>query len=56
MCTMIRVEKSRRMSGAGTVACMAEERNVQVFGGGNMKERGHFNRGVSGRVILKWIL
>ena len=34
--------------GAGPVACMCEERKVQGFGGGNMKEREHFNRGVRG--------
>jgi hypothetical protein len=33
-----------------------EEKCIQGFGGGNLRERGHLeDLGVYGRVILKWI-
>jgi len=32
------------------------ERHVQSFGGGNLRERDHLgDRGVDGRIILRWI-
>jgi len=35
---------------------MEEEKRVQGFGGGNLKERGHLeNPGLDETIILKWI-
>ena len=40
-------------------ACSAyagEERRIQGFGGGNLKERDHLgDSGIDGRIILRWI-
>jgi len=43
-----------RMGGTCS-ACGREERFIQGFGGGNLKERDHLeNPGVDGRIILRW--
>ena len=48
--------KSRRMRYVGHVARMGEERRIQGFGGGNMREKDHLGDScVDGRIILRWI-
>ena len=43
------------MSGARS-AYGAEERRIQGFGGGNLRERDHLgDPGIDGRIILRWI-
>jgi hypothetical protein len=42
--------------GGACSACGGEERRLQGFGGGNLRERDHLgDSDVDGRIILKWI-
>ena len=51
---MIKIEKNE-MGGACS-AYGGEERRIQGFGRGNLKERDHLGDvGVNGRIILRWI-
>jgi hypothetical protein len=53
---IVRVIKSRKVRWAGHVARMGEQRHIQGFGGGNLRERDHLeNSRLDGRVILRWI-
>jgi len=51
---VIKIEKNE-MGGACS-AYGGEERRIQGFGRGNLKERDHLGDvGVNGRIILRWI-
>jgi hypothetical protein len=53
---IIRVIKSRRMRWAGHVARMGEKRRANRILVGDLREGDHLgDRGVDGRIILKWI-
>jgi len=52
---IVRVIKSR-IRWAGHVARMGQERCIQGFGGGKLRERDHLgDPDVDGRIILRWI-
>ena len=52
---VIWVIKSGRMRWAGHVSCMGRAEVHVGFFGGNLRERDHLeDRGIDGRVILKW--
>jgi hypothetical protein len=52
----MRVIKSRRIRLAVHVALWEEEWCIQGVGGANLREGAHFeDRGIDGRIILKWI-
>jgi len=53
---IVRVIKSRRMTWAGHVACMGEERGVYRVLVGKLEGRNHWgDLGIDGRIILGWI-
>ena len=52
---IVRLIKSREM-GAACCTDGGAEKYIQGFGWGNLRERDHLgNRGVDGRIILRWI-
>ena len=54
---IFRVMKSRRMGWAGRVARIGEKRVHTGLWCGNLREREHLeDRGVDGRIIIRWIL
>jgi len=54
--SIVRVIKSRRVRWARHVARMGERRGVYRVWWGNLKERDDLgDRGIDGRIILKWI-
>jgi len=53
-CPGDKIEKNE--IGGECSACGGEERRMQGFGGGNLRERDHLeDPGVDGRLILRWI-